>query len=150
MKNFFKPKVRAEILARLDKLQPDSKPLWGKMNINQCVVHMMEAFDTAVGRRKPKLQYLPLYPPFILRYFLLHTKYKRGPLNEREIDDYPKYTILPEYFEDDLACLKSSIENCYNSKTFVPRHVIAGKFSKKQWGKFIYNHTNHHLKQFGV
>jgi hypothetical protein len=40
MKNLFYPSTAADILSRFEKLQPDSKALWGKMTVSQMLAHI--------------------------------------------------------------------------------------------------------------
>ena len=49
MKNLFDPSAKNEILSRIDKLKPDSKALWGKMNVNHVFIHMTLGFDVSTG-----------------------------------------------------------------------------------------------------
>ena len=53
MKNLFDPSAKNEILSRIDKLKPDSKALWGKMNVNQGLRHMTLGFDVSTGKLDP-------------------------------------------------------------------------------------------------
>jgi hypothetical protein len=40
VKNLFDPAVKHEIIVRTNKLAPESKPLWGKMNVAQMLAHL--------------------------------------------------------------------------------------------------------------
>lgn len=40
VKNLFDPAVKHEIIVRINKLAPESKPLWGKMNVAQMLAHL--------------------------------------------------------------------------------------------------------------
>ena len=39
MKSFFQPEVYQELEVRLEKIKPDSQPLWGKINAGQMMNH---------------------------------------------------------------------------------------------------------------
>lgn len=43
-----------EILYRIEKLSSDSKPLWGKMNVEQMVAHLNAFLETALDINNPK------------------------------------------------------------------------------------------------
>lgn len=58
--------------------------------------------------------------------------------------------VNPTDFEAERNNLKKSIEDFYNSTSLPPENKMAGKFTKQDWGKLNYNHTDHHLRQFGV
>jgi len=40
VKNLFDPAVKQDIIARINKLTPQSKALWGKMNVSQMLAHL--------------------------------------------------------------------------------------------------------------
>lgn len=47
-----------EILARIDKLKSDSKPLWGKMNAAQMLAHCSSFQDVATGSSRPRRSWI--------------------------------------------------------------------------------------------
>jgi hypothetical protein len=150
MKNLFNPAVKEELLARIDKLTPDSKAVWGKMNINQNLRHLSMAFEIAMGKLDPTPVNVPPLPKWLFKLFLLNAK----PPKERaetfkEINTVAN-NINPPDFETERNNLKKTIENFYNTETLVPVNKLAGKFKRDDWGKLNYNHTDHHLRQFGV
>jgi hypothetical protein len=58
--------------------------------------------------------------------------------------------IDPKDFEEEKKKLKKIIEQLSPSAFFIPENKLGGKFSKNDWGKLAYNHTDHHLRQFGA
>lgn len=150
MKNLFNPNVKEEIFSRIDKLTPNSKAQWGKMNVNQGLRHMSMAFDISNGKLDPTPSKMPPMPKWLLKFFLLNVK----PPKERaetfkEINTVEK-GINPPDFEAERNGLKKAIEDFFNSTSLLPENKLAGKFTKNDWGKLNYNHTDHHLRQFGV
>ncbi|MCL6098216.1 MAG: DUF1569 domain-containing protein [Bacteroidetes bacterium] len=56
----------------------------------------------------------------------------------------------PKNIEEDKAHLINLI-NSFNGKfpqNENPRHPAFGYMNKKQWGRLIFTHLDHHLKQF--
>jgi hypothetical protein len=150
MKNLFDPKVKEEILLRVDKLAPDSKSNWGKMNVNQGMRHMSMAFDIAKGKLNPTPSKLPPMPKWLLKFFLLNVKPpKEKAATFKEMDTVGN-GINPSDFETERKNLKMAVEDFYISKSLISENKIAGKFNRNDWGKLNYNHTDHHLRQFGV
>ena len=49
VKSLFDASVKQEIIERINKLNPGSKALWGKMNVGQMPI------GVALGNHKPKL-----------------------------------------------------------------------------------------------
>ena len=54
MENIFDKSDNRQLIERLDKLSPESKPLWGKMNVCQMVAHCQKPLEVAEGKLKVK------------------------------------------------------------------------------------------------
>jgi hypothetical protein len=150
MKNLYDPTIKDEILSRINKLEPNAKAQWGKMNVNQGLRHMSMAFDIATGKLDPTPGKVPPMPKWLMKFFLLNMK----PPKERaetfkEINTVAN-GINPADFEAERDHLKKTVEDFFNSPALIAVNKIAGRFSKDDWGKLNYNHMDHHLRQFGV
>ncbi len=150
MNNLFNPKVKEEILSRIDKLTPDTKAVWGKMNVNQGIWHMAKAFEIATGKLNATPTKVPSIPKWLLKFFLLNMRPPKGRAETFEEMNTVSKGINPDDFEAERNKLKAAVEEFYNSNSLLPENKIAGKFSKDDWGRLNYNHTDHHLRQFGV
>ncbi|HEY6062666.1 MAG TPA: DUF1569 domain-containing protein [Chitinophagaceae bacterium] len=150
MKNLFNPAVKEEILSRIDKLTPESKALWGKMNVNQTLRHMTMSFDIATGKLDPTVSKVPPLPKWLFKLFLLNAKPPKGKAETFKEMNTVANNINPPDFETERRNLKKAVEDFFNSDSLIAEYKIAGKFKKDDWGKLNYNHTDHHLRQFGV
>ena len=150
MKNLFDEGVKKEILARIDSLQPDTKALWGKMNVNQVLRHMALAFDIPPGTLDPTVDKAPPMPKWLLKFFLLNMKPPKAQAETFKEMNMVSNNINPASFEEEKQKLKEAVERFYKTTSFIPVNKLAGKFSKNDWGKLNYNHTDHHLRQFGA
>lgn len=150
MKNLFEPSVKQEILSRIDKLSPDSKAQWGKMNVNQAMRHMSMAFDIAAGRLDPTPVNAPKMPKWLMKFFLLNVKPPKEKAETFAEMNTVKLGIDPSDFEVEKNHLKQTVEDFCNCNSLISENKLAGKFNKKDWGKLNYNHTDHHLRQFGA
>ena len=74
MKNLLDPNVKEEIFQRIEKLSPNAKSSWGKMNVNQGLRHMKDALLIPVGDLNPTLVNPPKMPKWLLKFFLLNMK----------------------------------------------------------------------------
>ena len=95
MKNLFDTNVQQEIYSRIDKLVPNQKAQWGKMNVNQGLRHMSMAFDISTGKLNPTVAKVPSMPKWLLKFFLTSVK----PPKERaetfkEMNTVPMELIL--------------------------------------------------------
>lgn len=60
MENIFDKEQNLKLQERLQKLNPESKPLWGKMNVCQMVKHCQKPLEVAEGKIKLKKSLLGL------------------------------------------------------------------------------------------
>src|SRR5580765_2461204 len=98
MKNILHPSAKEEILLRIDKISPDSKALWGRMNSAQVLRHMTMAFqipmkELTVTTRSPKP------PKWLMRFFLLNLKPPKARAQTFPEIDLVKNGIVPTDFE---------------------------------------------------
>ena len=149
MKNLLNPEVKADILKRVDTITPEHKSLWGKMNSTQSLRHMAMAFQTATGEVKFTRASESKIPKWLMKFFLLSMKPPKGGAETfLEMKMVENKTPLHD-FETERKNLKQAICD-FGSKEFLSENTLAGKFTRDDWGKLNYNHTDHHLRQFGV
>lgn len=150
MKSLFNPETKTEIFTRLQALGPDSRPLWGSMNVNQNLHHMAMLFDIAMDKFKATPGMAPPLPKWLLRLILLYLQMPKGRIKTLKEMNTIENQINPLSFENEREQLKTRIETFCNSTHLAAEHSVGGKFSRHDWGRFTYKHTDYHLKQFGV
>jgi Protein of unknown function (DUF1569) len=149
MKNIFNQLHVGEILNRIDQLSPNSKAQWGKMDIAQMLAHCSSFQDIAMGNAFPSRGWLGV----LIGKFVKPIFYNDKPLAQN-MSTIPSIMIVDEKeFEAEKENLKQKIitfqKNGPHKCTTYP-HPFFGKLTSEQWGKGIYKHLDHHLKQFGV
>lgn len=149
MKNLYDQKAKEEIISRIDALKPATKAKWGKMNVNQSLRHMSMAFDIATGKLDPTVVRVPAMPKWLLKFFLLSVKPPKEKAETFKEMNTVSMGINPIDFEAERSNLKRAVEDFCKQASLIPENKIAGKFTKEDWGKLNYNHTDHHLRQFG-
>ncbi len=150
MKNLLQSSAQQELISRIDKLTPQSKAVWGKMNVNQGMRHMAIAFEIPVGELNPTITRVPPMPKWLMKIFLLNMKPPKERAETFEEMNMVKRNINPNDFEEEKKNLKKMVNRFVTTASFIPENKLGGKFSKDDWGKLCYNHTDHHLRQFGV
>jgi len=151
MKNFFNEKDRAALLKRLENMGPSGTPKWGKMNAHQAVVHLTDPFRAALGERMvPKVP--GLFSKWPLNKLIVYIlPWPKGAPTAPEFIQGVKGTP-PETFEKDKKELFGYIEKFVSGEkemSFQPSPVF-GKITNNDWGRLMWRHVNHHLKQFGL
>ncbi len=149
VKNLYETAVYEEILQRLHKLTPESQRLWGKMSVAQMLAHCKEAFRVPLSDK-------PLKANFFLR--LIGPLGKKMLYNDKPwrhgLPTAPNFVIKDERdFEKEKAGLTELITRFHHlgpDGTGKFPHPVFGRFTKEQWGKAMWKHLDHHLRQFGV
>jgi len=150
MKSIFEKDSYNELANRLDKLNSNSTALWGKMTVEQMLVHCRKTVEYAMGDSE-------LQAPHPIKIFLANfTKaslYNDKPFkkNLSTIKDF----VINEHdnFDVEKKRLKLIIRRMHTSeKFFFPYtyHQVYGRLEPYMWGQSVYKHLDHHFKQFGV
>jgi hypothetical protein len=53
-------------------------------------------------------------------------------------------------FENEHRLILKALQDLYLCPEVEAIHPLFGKMGKTQWGRVVWKHLNHHLKQFGV
>ncbi|WP_434751553.1 DUF1569 domain-containing protein [Paenibacillus amylolyticus] len=149
MKSIFEPRHGAEITERIDQLREDFTPLWGTMRVSQMLAHCSAFHDIPLGNT---------FPPRGLLGRLVGRFAKPMFYNEKPLP-HNMSTIPTIVIDDDRVFIAEKEKLKQQINTFQVNgpdqcsqhpHPFFGKLTAEQWGKGIYKHLDHHLKQFGV
>jgi hypothetical protein len=149
MKNLFQTEAFDEIIQRINKLTPDSARLWGKMEVAQMLAHCTASMEVATGLKTPPRMFIGrILGPFLKSHFT-----NDKPLKKNSPTDKSFLVIDQRNFEKEKARLVDIITRFSRGgpeKVTRHSHSFFGKLTPMQWGKGMYKHLDHHLKQFGV
>ena len=152
MKTFARSADRAEIMARLATLRPDSARRWGTMSVHQMVVHCAEACRMAHGAVTPRE--LPSFSRPAIKVIALYAPmpWPRGIQTVPEFDQVAAGATPAGEFAADVAALVALLDAiaARPAGTPWPRHPIFGAMSERAWLRWAWLHMDHHLRQFGV
>jgi len=148
-KNIFSKKCVDELKIRIESLDNNTTPNWGKMNASQMLAHCSEVLKNALGETQQKRKLIGyIVAPFVRHRFYDSEPYKKkgGPStfvisdDERKFDSEKQNLIklIEQFHTGERKKLKKSV------------HPILGKFTPEQWAIGQYKHLDHHLRQFGV
>jgi hypothetical protein len=138
---------RADLLARVDKLRPEMKPLWGKMNATQMMTHLTEWMRLATGELTAAPKNKPMRYPVIKQFIIYVMPWPKGVPTAPEL-----LSRQSTGWDAELADFRKRLKTFGKlaSKSDWPSHPAFGRLSTRTWGALGYKHTNHHLTQFGV
>ncbi len=132
---------------RIDQVEIDQRPRFGKMNASQMICHCADQIRMALGTKKA-LEYGKSDPKRII------TRAKEGkPVSTpKGFGQVEGLGTKPTNFEDDKKILKEHILvllELPEDHEFA-LHPYFGNVSKKRWLAMLEYHLNHHLSQFEV
>jgi hypothetical protein len=151
MKNLLDKDAQVEIVARIHRLDIHAQRLWGKMEPDQMLAHCTKPFEMVNSNTPVKMilmgRILTLLPGFKARY------YNDVPW-QHNLPTAPDFVITEKKdLEKEKAGLIAAIEQFVATaptRTVLQVHPLFGKLTNEQWGKGLYKHVDHHLRQFGV
>lgn len=150
MKNIFTTEVSAEVITRINNLNPTSQPQWGKMNVAQMLAHCSVTYEMAFTDKHPKATGI--------KKLLLKAFVKGLVVNEKP---YPKNSrTAPQFLITDVRVFETEkrrlIEFVTKAQTLGDAYfngkesVSFGNLTTQEWNNMFYKHLDHHLTQFGV
>ncbi|HET7106324.1 MAG TPA: DUF1569 domain-containing protein [Candidatus Acidoferrum sp.] len=150
MKNLFEPAREQEVKERLARLQPDSQRQWGKMNPAQALAHCSAAIDMAMGK---------VSPPRIFIGRLLGRLAKRSvirngePIRGNAMTEKSCLITDERDFAVEKQRLRESIDRFVSGGPAICTnhpHFFFGPLTPVEWAALMYQHLDHHLRQFRV
>jgi hypothetical protein len=149
MRTLFDPPDRDALLARLSGLQPSSPRQWGKMTIAQMLAHCSITLEVPCGDRVKTQRLLGrVFGPFVRSSALGDKPFPRGAPTD------PEYKIVDQRdFDAEKSRLVALVNRfCARGPQNVDGivHAFFGRLTADQWGRLMYKHLDHHLRQFSA
>jgi hypothetical protein len=146
VKNLFDVLVKQDIINRINKLTPQSKAVWGKMNVAQMLAHCQMPLGVATGKHQLKRNFfLSLIGPLFKKQLFNDKPFKRNLPTDKSF-----IITVPNEFEKEKQGLIAMI-NSFSAVTISNEpHPFFGKLSNEEWSRGTWKHLDHHLQQFGV
>jgi len=150
MKNIFEKTNAQEVINRIEKLTPDIKGEWGKMNVDQMLAHCNVTYEMVFDDKHKR-------PNGFVR-FMLKLLVKPSVVGEKR---YPKNgNTAPQFLikgNKEFKKEKKRLITYINKTVKLGEAHFEGKESHsfgnlkaKEWNNMFYKHLDHHLNQFGV
>jgi hypothetical protein len=150
MKNLFEPAAVNEIRDRMTRLRPDGERQWGKMNVGQMQAHCSASIGMAEGK---------VTPPRILLGRLLGPLAKKSlivngePMRRNAMTEKSVLVTDERDFMMERQRLRESIDRFASGGSGICTnhpHFFFGPLTPVEWAVLMYQHLDHHLRQFGV
>jgi hypothetical protein len=152
VKTVASPSVVLELTERLGRLRIDSRRRWGTLTPHEMLCHLGDATDMVL-RIRPRPAPIPVRRKTLVKLLAIWAPlpWPRGFPTNPFVN--PKVGgTRPSDFERDRARVLAGIEGiaAASQDTLEQMHGNFGTMSVRDWQRWAYRHTNHHLRQFGV
>ena len=148
MKNLFEAATVEEVKGRIAQLKPDSERVWGKMNPAQALAHCSAAMEMAMGANKPPRIFIGR----LLGRFAKKSMIAKEKPMPRNVGTEKSLVVIDERdFGVERRRLSEVIDRFAaggpGACTRHP-HFFFGPLSPVEWAALMYQHLDHHLRQF--
>jgi hypothetical protein len=148
MKSLVQAESRREIVDRLARLAPDTRPRWGKMSVGQVLCHLTDNMRMVLGEIETRSKNKKLFQAFPVKQLVIYwLPWPRGVPTAPEL-----LVTAPATFQADADRLRALVERFGAEADHAHGriHPLFGRLSTSDWGVLQYRHFDHHLGQFGV
>ncbi|MBF9254222.1 DUF1569 domain-containing protein [Pontibacter sp. 172403-2] len=151
--SIFEPGIKPLLFERVDKLNADTKGMWGKLTATQMLRHLSEANRMAFDEI-PMPDRSTLLTRTLIKWMFLNNI--KPPGREKgNIQTFPEVDVVGlgtavEDIESEKQRYKATVDRLIDSTELSKFHTAFGKMSRDDWGYLAYAHADYHLTQFGM
>lgn len=150
MENIFTNQGVESFLKRLDKLTPESKGLWGKMNVSQMLAHCNVTYEMCYETKHPKPNGLVRFilKMFVKKFVTNEVPYKKGSKTAPQfiITDQKEFNTEKNRLINFILKTQELGDTYFEGK----ESLSFGNLTSKEWNNMFAKHLDHHFGQFGV
>lgn len=151
MRHLFDSEWRDEVQDRLERLRPDSRRRWGRMNVVQMMAHCSAGLEMAMGQIRPPRMAIGRVMGRLAKPIALMdgAEMRRNVPTAKELQiavdqkDFSKERIK-------LSEMINSFSAAGSGGCTKHPHFFFGELRPEEWAILMYKHLDHHLRQFGV
>jgi hypothetical protein len=148
-KSIYDPEHYDALLNRIHRLNPDSTPGWGKMDVGQMLAHCAEVQEVMNGKQLQKTPFLAKLFRGVIKKAVLSTK-----VYGKNSQTHPQYMVVTKQdFDSSKNRFLGALNVAFSStkeEVLETKHALFGQMTVEEKGWASYKHHDHHLKQFGV
>lgn len=153
MKNILQINDLREVQQRIATISPNSQRQWGTMTVQQMLCHCTDQIRLALAQKSATETASWFNRNVAIHIALLLPKIPKGftaPIDMSQ--DEGGLGTKPTSFANDQQLLLTAIDEFLKKPAgyVFSAHPDYGPLSRNRYGRFIYLHLDHHLRQFGV
>lgn len=149
VKSLFDKQAYNEMITRLNNLTVNNERQWGKMTAAQMLTHCKEAYKVPMTSKPLKRNLLGL----LIGWMFKKSLYNDVPYKQN-LPTAPNFVVKDERNFDKEKAEMLSIVKAFHERGAAgigdKVHPMFGRFTAEQWGKSMWKHLDHHLRQFGA
>ena len=150
MKNLFEPAAVNEIRDRIARLRPNSERQWGKMNPAQSLAHCSAAIGMAEGDiSPPRILMGRLFGPLAKKSLIVNGEpMRRNAMTEKScvVADERDFVVERQRLREFIDRFAADGPGACTKHP----HFFFGPLTPVEWAELMYQHLDHHLRQFRV
>jgi hypothetical protein len=145
-------RVLRSLTERLSALRPDSQRRWGTLTPHEMLCHLGDAAEMVL-RIRPRTEPVVARPRPVIKQLGLWTPIRWPHGWQTNPAHNPRVAgTRPTDFAADLQRALTGIRGIATAspEAIEPVHGFFGTMSVRDWQRWAYKHTDHHLRQFGL
>lgn len=150
LSNIFTDLNYAQIVNRLKGLEETSQRKWGTMTPAQMLRHCRSQIDFILSPTNDVKVYPTAFRYAPVRWLALNVvPWPQNSKTAPEMDVNKKLTDV-QGFNEEKQLILEGLNTLYHTTNVEAIHPLFGKMGKNQWGRVVWKHLDHHLRQFGL
>ena len=149
MKSLFNIADNQEMITRINRLTANAKAGWGKMSVDQMLVHTQRPLKVAFGELKLKRTLIGvLFGGMAKKKLTSDEPWKKNLPTDKNfiVTDHRNFNDEKK----NLIALVQRFGQAGPSGISKEPHPFFGHMTTQEWDALMWNHLDHHLTQFGV
>lgn len=149
MKSILQPAAEQELRRRIQALTTATPRRWGTLSVEEMLWHLRSQLELALGMRLLHTQVRSVLrlPP--LRWLALYViPWPKGSATAPEMNARKRNAEVQE-LAIEQGLLLQRLSDVLQAQQLGP-HPLFGALSRNDWGRLIWKHIDHHMRQFGV
>ena len=144
--SIFNPTNFLAIYNRTFYIKQGAQRVWGEMNLVQMLNHLKVSTGSAINLYQLKDESSFLWRT-IIKFVVLRVL-KKLPKNAKAAEGFKIEMNNVLDFETERRQALCVLKKAYSSTNNTFLHPLFGQMTRTEWGRLVYRHFDHHLRQF--
>jgi hypothetical protein len=146
--------LRSGLIPVLRKLEAAQPALWGKMNAQQMVEHLLDFIRVSTHKLQFPLVSPPEHLPKLMEFLYSDKQFRENTKAPISVLGEEPLPLRYPSFEEAVQKLSEELSHFFQRNANEPElrvlHPVFGELNYEEWIRLHYKHVTHHLRQFGL